>query len=191
MCKLYKLFLIATLALTACTGSDNPPVPRRHAYPRLQQNNPTYTLADSVPAVNFLVNTADASLRLNGKGCDIVYKNFGATVYMSVTKGLNNPDEFYDAWQNRVQRIDRNLGSAQKNTIPVKNKNFDGVVIYTLTVSQTPVQLITANPDDGVIVSATAFMHNDIPINAYDSIAPLYKALERDITKLAQSLKCK
>jgi hypothetical protein len=73
----------------------------------------------------------------------------------------------------------------------VKNKNFDGVVIYTLTVSQTPVQLITANPDDGVIVSATAFMHNDIPINAYDSIAPLYKALERDITKLAQSLKCK
>lgn len=191
MCKLCNLAVAATLALTACSNTDSTPVPRKYAYPRINISEAAYSQADSVPVVDFAVNTAEARLLVNPKGCDIVYDRYGATVYVSVISNLDTPEKFNDAWDNRVERINRNLGGTQKNTVEVKNKNFTGVVIIAPTVSQTPIQLLSANTDDGVIVSATAFMHNNIPTNAYDSIAPIYQAISHDITNLAKTLKCK
>jgi hypothetical protein len=187
---MFKPTNIIALLLALCSCTDRPAVPRRHAYPRTASVSNTYTAADSVPLVDFDVNT-DAHIIIRPNGCDISYPNLGATVYLSVIGNLNTPDAFSDAWSNRVERINRNLGDEKKITASLNNSAFEGVIITSHSVSQTPVQLLAAATDRGIIVSATAFFHNNIPNNTYDSIAPLYKAIEKDITKLGESLQCK
>jgi hypothetical protein len=191
LCKRLALAALSSILLSACTNSDSTPVPRKYAYPRSQIAEATYSPADSVADVDFDINTAAATLVVRHNGCDILYPKYSATVYVSVISDLNTPEKFDAAWQNRAERIDRDLSSAQKNTTKVKNKTFDGVVIISPTVTQTPVHLLCADINRGVIVSATAFMHNDLPTNAYDSIAPIYRAIAEDITNLGQTLRCK
>lgn len=190
MCNWLKFIPAALLALCACSGSDYTPVPRQHAYPRIALNKPTYALADSVPLVNFSVNS-NAVLVLKNNGCDIVYNNLNATVYISVISNLNDPQIFSQTWDNRIDRINRNLAGTQFFSSQLNNSAFNGVILLAQSVSQTPVQLLAANTQKGIIVSATAFMHSDIHSNAFDSIAPVYKAIFTDITKLGQTLSCK
>jgi hypothetical protein len=192
MCKSSNiLFAALALAFAACSNSDQTPVPRKHAYPRPQIVDAVYAPADSVPFVDFDINTAAATLSLQQNGCNIDYPQYGATVYVWVIANLDSPDKFNSAWQNRAERIDRDLASAKKNTSPIKNKTFNGVVIISPTVTQTPVHLLCADINRGVIVSATAFMHNDLPTNAYDSIAPVFHAIAIDLTNLGQTLRCR
>jgi hypothetical protein len=190
MCKLTKLIALLSIALCACTDTDRPSVPRPHAYPRTATVSDVYAQADSVSLVDFSVNTS-ARLVRKQNGCDIVYDNLAATIYISVVSNLNTPEKFNEAWKNRVERIDRNLGGATKISSPLNNYAFEGVIITSHSVSQTPVHLLAASTDRGIIVSATAFLHNNIPSNAYDSIAPVYKVIAKDITKLGESLQCK
>lgn len=190
MCKQSNLLYALLVFLFACTNSDKTPVPKQHAYPRMLELSKEYSNTTQVPFVSFDINS-DARLINKENGCDIVYDKLNATVYISVINGLNTPEKFNQTWSNRVQRIDRNLGGITKNTTQVNNNGFEGVVIVSQSVCQTPVQMLAADTNTGIIVSATAFMHNNIPINTYDSIAPFYNALAADITHLAQSLKCK
>lgn len=180
------------VAVTACGDSSRQTaVPLPQAWPRTPLYDSVYTVIDSLPA-SFSVN---ASARLTVKpadsntGVDIAYPAYHATIYMTIVPGLGTRDAMEKVWQARRDRIDANLGGISADVSAVDTPSgWRGALVRTRSASQTPVQLLVANRDRGVMVTATAFLHDPVTAANLDSVSPTADALEADLRRLAESL---
>lgn len=178
--------------LTAsCGGGQQTAVPLPVAWPRTPLYDSVYTVVDSLPA-SFAVNAA-ATVRVkhadSNTGVDIAYPAYHATIYMTIVPGLGTREALAAAWQARRDRIDANLGGSNAEVSAVDTPaGWRGALVRSRSASQTPVQLLVANKDRGVMVTATAFLHDTVSAANLDSVAPTADALEADMRRLAESL---
>lgn len=181
MNSLPKFLIVCILAAVvgACSGSDSKPVPRPHAYPRLDLPLSFYTFPDSLPLRHAINNKARVRIK-SPQAFDIIYPTMGVTVYCTLIPARR--DSFDILWEGRLKRIDTNLAGAPTHTVESRSKEgFHGMVVVTETVSQTPVQLLATNADRSLIYSATSFVHDRTAPERYDSIAPMYTVLQHDL----------
>lgn len=187
------LVLLLVFFTVSCSGDGGElgyqPVPRPDAWPRPALHDTVLVCVPGLP-VNIEAN-ADAvvSSSPDSPGAvDIAYPRYRAVVYLSLVTGLSSPEQFRSVWENRMDRMRRNLGSVSVSAENGLNGNgFHTVLLYVGSLSQTPVQLLAGNPDKGMIVSATAFLH-DRPLS-YDSIRPVFEAIRSDLERMALRLR--
>lgn len=186
--------ILAVLVLlgAGCAGTDTRErtLPRPTAWPRTRVYDSVFTAVPSLP-VSLEANAAATVMRKEGRNAavDIAYPAYKATVYVTVIGSLTNPDSFLAVWNNRRERLNRNLGGTPYSAVSVPNAaGYQCALVRTNGASQTPVQLLAGNIENGTVVTATAFLHNTITAAVYDSVAPTIRALESDLTRMAQTL---
>lgn len=184
----------ATVLVGACSqqGQDGTKgaVPLPEAYPRIDTYPDRYTVYDSLP-VALSVNSAVTPVLKPGRtpGLDIPYPRYNATVYLTVI-----PDAYADfdqIWNARRARIDNNLGDIATSAMEVTSQadtSFISAIVLAKSATQTPVQLLGASRRHGIIISATAFLHDNVKATNLDSISPAIEALAHDMQRLATDL---
>lgn len=184
----------ATVLAGACSqqGQDGTKgtVPLPEAYPRIDAYPARYTVYDSLP-VALSVNSAVTPVLKPGRtpGLDIPYPRYNATVYLTVI-----PDAYADfdqIWNARRARIDNNLGDIATSAMEVTSQadtSFISAIVLAKSATQTPVQLLGASRRHGIIISATAFLHDNVKATNLDSISPAIEALAHDMQRLATDL---
>lgn len=184
----------ATVLAGACSqqGQDGTKgtVPLPEAYPRIDAYPARYTVYDSLP-VALSVNSAVTPVLKPGRtpGLDIPYPRYNATVYLTVI-----PDAYADfdqIWNARRARIDNNLGDIATSAMEVTSQadtSFISAIVLAKSATQTPVQLLGASRRHGIIISATAFLHDNVKATNLDSISPAIEALAHDMQRLATYL---
>ena len=184
----------ATVLAGACSqqGQDGTKgaVPLPEAYPRIDTYPDRYTVYDSLP-VALSVNSAVTPVLKPGRtpGLDIPYPRYNATVYLPVL-----PDAYADfdqIWNARRARIDNNLGDIATSAMEVTSQadtSFISAIVLAKSATQTPVQLLGASRRHGIIISATAFLHDNVKATNLDSISPAIEALAHDMQRLATDL---
>lgn len=182
---------LSVLALSAaCSdGGQRAALPRPVAWPRTVVCDTIYTTVQGLPA-QFDVNTGARVVIKEGEnpGVDIVYPEYNAVIYLTVIPGLRTPEHFQSVWDGRKERVERNIGGVPVNTVRVQNEGFHCALVTARAATQTPVQLLAGDINNGVIVSATAFFNTTVTAANYDSIAPVAKALAIDMERLASTL---
>lgn len=184
----------ATVLVGACSqqGQDGTKgaVPLPEAYPRIDTYPDRYTVYDSLP-VALSVNSAVTPVLKPGRtpGLDIPYPRYNATVYLTVI-----PDAYADfdqIWNARRARIDNNLGDIATSAMEVTSQadtSFISAIVLAKSATQTPVQLLGASRRHGIIISATAFLHDNVKATNLDSISPAIEVLAHDMQRLATDL---
>ena len=183
MTRLYIVLIITALA--ACSQhTDNVPVPRRTAYPRIclyDDSLRTVHVAGVAMAVN-----ADATIGSHGDGwLDVIYPRYNAAINLSV-RHLHSGAELTHALANRAERIDLNLGNnrALSSEFTLDN-GFNCRLIESIDGGPFPAQFVAWKPD-GTMVSGATVIYG--PTEPADSTAPIVKALQADTKRLIFSL---
>lgn len=184
----------ATVLAGSCSqqGQDGTKgaVPLPEAYPRIDTYPARYTVYDSLP-VALSVNSAVTPVLKPGRtpGLDIPYPRYNATVYLTVIPDAY--DDFDQIWNARRARIDNNLGDIATSAMEVTSQadtSFISAIVLAKSATQTPVQLLGASRRHGIIISATAFLHDNVKATNLDSISPAIEALAHDMQRLATDL---
>jgi len=204
-------------ALAACSSADSKhadtPVPRPHAFPRVDIYPAEYRILDSLPLAvtvnshagiirkpsanpsakpstkNSEFSVSSVFSNLHSSAADIRYPNYGATVHLSVIR-LPRPDSAHimRLTDDRIERIGLNIGNSQTvTTEDVNAAGFSTLIVTTVDATPTPVQMMAS---DGAqfIVSATAFIPFQPSSLATDSLRPIINALNADIQTMAKSI---
>lgn len=165
-------------------------VPLPRAYPRIHTYPALYTVYPSLP-VALSLNSAVTPVLKPGRtpGLDIPYPRYNATVYLTVIPhAYADFDRICNA---RRARITANLGGIATSAMEVTSQadtSFVSAIVLAKSATQTPVQLLGASRRHGIIVSATAFLHDKVKATNLDSISPAIEALARDMLHLATDL---
>lgn len=177
---------VATVALlaVACGGRRQVDVPRRTAYCRINLYDTVYAAVSGLPLRLDVNTSAVVAVDSLGRGLDIVYPRYGATVYCSLT--AVDSSTVGSALLNRMERISANLGDNMSHTLERENRyGFRTLMVVADGASQTPVQFIAT--DNRLMVSGVAFFEDARP--DFDSISPVYGAIERDMSHLLMNLR--
>lgn len=179
--RIYRFFPLLFLATAGCGGNSSyTPVPLPEAYPRVNVADSVFTSVD-IAGLLLDVNSASDTARISGNWLDIRYPDYGGILHISVNDhsgdtGINK------AIANRRQRVSLNLGGA-----PAVTENFmsgSGEFACELIISHdggvTPVQFIAS--DGRFLLSGTFAMGH--PSSNPDSIAPVVKAVSRDVRRM-------
>lgn len=184
----------ASLLLIACSGRSNGDadgsVPLPEAYPRINTYPARYVVYDSLPVL-LSVNSAVTPVAKPGRtpGLDITYPHYNATVYLTVIGDA--VADFDQIWDARRARIDNNIGDMATSAIEITSRadsSFVTAIVQAKSATQTPVQLLAASRRHGIIVTATAFLHDKITATNLDSVAPAINAIADDMQRLASDL---
>lgn len=176
------------IVLAGCRERDtrhHAPLPR--AYPRIQMPDSTFRAIDST-AVPIVVN-AGASVsvdrRPGGEWIDITYPGFpDGRVYLTLSRVGHEAIEA--AVDNRLQRMALNAGSLPgRQTRLVSQGGWEAMMLVTPASISTPVQVLASGP--GIMLSGV--FHISVPPSTPpDSVAPVVKAVERDMLTMLRSL---
>lgn len=189
------LVVLLSFIVFSCSGGNDgqgrgyEPVPRQDGWPRICMYDSALRALPGLP-VNIEVNAAATVVMPEDRpgSADIVYPRFGATVYLTLVSGLDDPDRFKSVWDNRMERMSRNIGTTAADAANGRNgAGFHTVLLTASSLTQTPVQLLAGNPERGEIVSATAFFHNRP--ESYDSVRPVIDAVRFDLDRMAARLR--
>lgn len=192
----YLLLTILTCILTACHGqgeSDGTPaVPRRHAYPRIELPDSSFSyIDDTVTGIAIAVNSSATYQTRRAENSrapfiDVTYPGLNAQIYFTITP----VDESIVAKviDNRMERISLNLGGADAELIEFDSPaGFENKMIVSRGDISTPVQFI-ATDGHTAVVSGAAFV-KDASTATADSIAPIVAMLRRDIMHALKTLR--
>lgn len=172
--KFQTLIPLLLVLLGGCTQKPVP-VPRQRAYPRIELYPSTYKTAD-IQGLTIMVNDSAQVKQLDNGWFDIIYPAYGITVNCTLS-GYNA-----EIINNRMERIDRNLGGANARVVSLPG----GIVVVAPTALRTPVQLLATDSLtrtlSGVAVS------NFTPATDPDSAAPLIDAIAADMITLVKNL---
>lgn len=160
--------------------SPPPPVPRRTALPRIQAPPAEYTSL-CYGDISFDVNRhATVTVRDSASGWwDINYNPYPVTLYL--TLGKVAPEDIEDVIQNRLQRIQLNLGGRKAVSMDFSNDSgWQGVIIRSSEVTSTPVQFF-ANDPEGHIVTGTMFISDQSATNGSEFYNPHIDFVLRDV----------
>lgn len=175
--------------------ADNAPIPRRHAYPRINLYEADYRTA-SVANVRFLANSGAQIMQIDnipdrkGEWFNIIYPRYDAVIHCTVT---NVPTiEIENIIDNRAERMALNTGGAYTEVIdftPHPDKRFTAQLLVTPAESVTPVQFIAS---DGIhtIVSGSMTFRTNSHLEP-DSVAPVIGAIRADMIEMLNSLTVK
>lgn len=176
-----------TCMLAGCTnnaGNDATPVPRRHAYPRIETADSVFTHIDtdignlSIGVNDRAVHTLRSANDGSSRFIDVNYPRFNSTIYFTITPV--DPATAGQVIDNRLERISLNLGGADAELIEFDSPaGFENKVIVSRGDIATPVQFI-ATDGHSLVVSGTAFVPEASAATA-DSLAPVTGMLRRDI----------
>lgn len=189
-----RLILLTLIAGTVagCSGNTEPgrnaadvaPVPRRHAYPRVEIPDSVYTdMAAGTTTLHIAVSdAATVTLRISDDGnsqfVDAAYPDFNSTIFFTVTPV--DRATAGDVIANRMERIRLNLGSSDAELFEFDSPGgFENKLFVSRGDISTPVQFI-ATDGNAFVVSGAAFVRDASPATA-DSIAPVVDMLRRDI----------
>lgn len=177
---------LATVALLAvsCGGRRQVDVPRRTAYFRINLYDTVYTAVSGLPLRLDVNASAVVAVDSLGRGLDIVYPRYGVTVYCSLT--AVDSLTVAGALSNRMERMSTNLGGNMSHSVESDTRyGFRTLMVVADGVSQTPVQFVAT--DNRLMVSGVAFFEDERP--DFDSISPVYDAIERDMSHLLMNLR--
>lgn len=189
--RFHLIHILVAVMACACSGSDDAAVPRRHAYPRPVMLDTVYAAVDSLP-VRFLVNKSAyvASRPGSGgsRGVDIVYTQYGATVYCTFTPVT--ADDFKAVADNRLERIYLNISGAKSDVDWLLNEaGFMTMLVSAPAAKSTPIQFLAFDENEPrLVVSGAVFFHNVNQDSSTDSIAPMVYSIGRDIRKALDNL---
>lgn len=183
-----KLIVIATIVtiMSACTGkSSNVSVPRPVAYPRVAELDSSYVALDSIP-LYIEINRSVVIKRSGGLWFDIVYPDYGAVVYVTLTS--TSPDSMQSVIANRRERITLNIADAA-NTIytEITSPCFTSVLVHSPMSYATPLQFL-ASDGERWVVSGAAFFHDVRHEAPADSLRPMIETIRRDLVHTLSTL---
>lgn len=180
-----SLIFVAMIVTTGCSGKHpgNEPLPRRQAFPRLQQYSAEY--APAALPIYFPVNSgATSQVKKNDSGTywlTVNYPLYGASLFCTFTP-VKGHEETARAVDNRMHRIQLNIADAPTATEQNSNDAYTTTMVRTRTVSSTPLQfLIYPTAEDGWVISGAAFFPGIASGASLDSISPAIDAIATDV----------
>lgn len=185
--------LASFLVLSGCGGNDKF-VPRRDAYPRIEDYDTVFVSLDSLP-VNFDVN-AEAHHTLKGKDdgsvwLTISYQRYNAKILMTMSPVTK--ETLHGVVDNRFERIALNVNSAYADVEEFDNSSsYSSIVVYAPSAVATPIQFIVAPKEldgDGWVVSGAVFFENIGVEASIDSLSPMTTTLLRDVRHSIYTIK--
>lgn len=186
--KLFVITAIVALA-SACTGSDShTPVPRPVAYPRVAELDSSFAVVDSLPIL-VEANRSAAVKRSGRLWFDIVYPDYGAVVYVTLTP--TSPDSVETVIANRRERISLNIADAANTTYTeINSPDFTSVLVHSPISHTTPLQFLATDGGKWV-VSGAAFFRDVRPDAPADSLRPMVETIRRDLVHALSTIKHK
>jgi hypothetical protein len=174
----YLLLTITLLILlSACSGSEkSAPVPRQQAYPRQALYDTLYSDLAGAP-VRFQVNSACSVATTRPGWYNISYPAYGGVIYLTFTAAAGELKTVYD---NRVERIDLNLGGNKAERLTLTNDEYDAMLITSVETRQMPLQFL-ATDNSRYVISGAFFMPNVTANAPIDSLQPIVEAVKRDL----------
>ena len=178
------VWLMATLFFAAgCKKSQPVATPLPVAWPRLPiAAADTMRTLDGLP-VEVAVNPAATYTVVDSKpmGLTVHYPSVDVDIYYTFIP-VETADRLEEVVDSRLQRISLNLKGADARTLHgVDNDENVAVMVVATSGTQTPVQLLATLP--GYVVTATSFINDANATTAYDSIRPLFEAIEKDMSR--------
>lgn len=183
MKKLVLLSFIIIL-LGACAKKEQP-VPRRHAYPRVEAYDTlrtVYTLGerDSFPRPIVLTINSQADVeQTRPQWLDATFPRYGAQLHLSLVPA--SPE----ALANRRQRISLNVGGADARTDSYHTGDYQADIVVAPHGVATPVQFLAYNSEN-LISGAFVLPGNTEPA---DSLAPIIDLLYNEAFRIINSVR--
>lgn len=180
----------ALTAIGACTsGAPEGGIPLPPAYPRIAVADSVFTPLPALP-VRWEVNEwaretarqygADGSVRL-----DLTYEPYRASLLLTFTPA-DSAERRSGILRNRFERMALNTTGLPTRTARITDPGGTSATILTApSGSPTPVQFVA---DAGGWIISGALLLGGAPASA-DSIAPVVRAVTRDITHALRNLK--
>lgn len=189
-------FLSATLLLccimtaVSCSNSGAP-IPRRHAYPRIDTYPAEYhAVGNTRPIIlknNSAIITTDSISEAGAHWLTISYPNYNADLYLTISR-CRSQKEFEEIQDNRVTRISLNIGGNSYEQTGIESpEGFSGNIFTVIGESATPLMFMCT--DGGkCIVSGIFYLKDGRAAESPDSIAPIVDAVRRDVIHLTANL---
>lgn len=168
--------LIFAALIAACADGGRPGVvPRPRAYPRPALTGGGIRI-HTVEGIKIALDSAAATTTGADGALTAVYAPEGATLYLSVRRGLRG-SALAEQLANRRERMALNLGGATGRTDTFRDSTgYNCLINRALDAGvPTPVQLMAWNDSLGTLVWG-AFVWHAAPTNT-DSVAPVANAL--------------
>lgn len=175
--------ICSVVALASCTGTHNrqatPGLPFPKAYPRPNLPDTTLISAADTP-LHFMVN-AEADLSSPRDGwLDINYPTLDATVHVTFTSA--DAPQIEAVKENRMERLMLNAGDRFTDFKEFSNPaGFNILTAYTEN-SSTPLQFL-ATDNRAWVVSGVVYFHNPKASTSLDSVKPMIRAINYDLTR--------
>lgn len=182
---------VTGMLATGCAGEkegdeQSQAVPLPVAWPRLDiSTSDSMRTVQEVP-VEVLINPEADYEIVEGdpKGLTVTYPKVNTKIYYTFIAPSDSAER-RKIIENRMQRISLNLNGITAETL--HDETEQGVLVVASSGSQTPVQLLADLPD--FVVTGTAFFMDPATSVAYDSISPIIKVLEYDMSRSLPMLK--
>lgn len=192
--KIAVACLLLAVAISGCSvgdKSDENVVPRRHAYPRIDVPDSTFTFIETgYNGMQLSLNDAtDYALHSSDDGTsnfiDVNYPGHNAAIYFTITPVDNTT--LASVIDNRLERVSLNLGGADAELLEFDSPaGFENKIFVSRADISTPVQFI-ATDGETTVISGTSFLKDASAANA-DSLAPVVNMLRRDILHTLKTL---
>lgn len=169
--------------LYGCGGGDNrPPVPRRHAYPRMAV--PDSVQLDTVVAGRRI--RAAVHGRPTVPQSDWLNLDYpGATLHIAFNSVAS--DRMAAELDNRRQRMSLNLGGAPARTahFTTADSVYECVLVTAEVPVLTPIQLLGTDGRSRLVYAALR-LHTAPAPNAIDSLTPMLQLVTADLHKVLE-----
>lgn len=184
----FRLFVITVfiILVSACTGTNShAPVPRPVAYPRVAELDSSFVALDSLPL--YIEVNRSAKVRRSGDfWLDIIYPDYGAVVYVTLTS--TRVDSIGSVIANRRERISLNIADAANTTYTeITSPDFSSALVYSPMSHATPLQFL-ASDNEKWVVSGAVFFRNVRPDAPSDSLRPMVETIRRDLVHTLSTL---
>lgn len=177
--------LALSLAAAACGRQRPAPVPREHAYPRIELYPAEYRNVAVDPPLDSLAINAAARLTAVGSQqgwFDISYPAYGITVNCTLTP-TDGADDTEARIANRLERMARNVDGQTAEAVETGR----ATIIIAHRALRTPVQFLATDSTGGWILSGVA-VGDFQPSTDPDSVAPIVDAVADDMIYMLRQL---
>lgn len=172
---------LCLMALSAGCARRPAPVPRPHAFPRIEVYPETYHAVN-----NLMINdSARFEPGVTEGWFDIVYPAYNVRVNCTLTH-TESSLHLQSVIDNRIERLERNAaGAPGELTELTSTEGVGGMLIVTPGALATPVQFLATDSARYVLSGSAVFAS---PGASPDSVAPIVNAIERDMIYMLKHL---
>ena len=172
--------LLAAIMCGCSDGHKNKAIPRREAYPRLEQYAPQYTDI-RIGQFSVPVNSSAIVDSITPEWTNVEYPRYGLTLHLTALK-TPSETELANAVDNRLERMALNIGDKNAaDTSFITSAGLECVVVVSRDGIPTPIQFIAVESSGGILSGTVALKGKATPT---DSIAPIIDAMAAEIDTL-------